>query len=105
MKRFILAALGVAVLTAFSPAPVMAGMGVIDRACRGADRSAATPQLCRCIQRVANDSLSWRERRTVARWFRDPHRAQEVRQSDRRRDEVLWERHRAFGARARKICG
>ena len=95
--------LGAAVAMAV-PAPAGAA-GVIERACRQSDREAATPELCRCIQKVANRSLSFRERRTVARWFKDPHKAQKVRQSDRRRDEILWERYKAFGEEARRRCG
>ncbi len=104
MKRFILAALGAVVLVTTAPAPVLAGLGVIDRACRKSDRSAATPQLCRCIQKVANSSLNTNERRKVAKWFSDPHQAQVVRQSDRRSDEDLWLRYKAFGEKAKATC-
>ncbi len=83
----------------------MAGLGVIDRACRKADRTAASPQLCSCIQKVANSSLNLVERRKVAKWFSDPNRAQQVRQSDKSRDEALWKRYKAFGVRAEKTCG
>lgn len=103
MKRFVLVALGVAALSAASP--VLAGMGVIDRACRGSDRSAASPQLCSCIQKVANSSLSRSERHKVAKWFNNPHQAQEVRQSDNSSDERLWLRYKAFGERAKATCG
>lgn len=105
MKKISLAALGVAFLITVSPAPALAGMGVIDRACRNSDRSSSSPQLCSCIQKVANRSLSRSERRKVAKWFGDPHRAQVVRQSDRRSDEILWKRYRAFGERAKNTCG
>jgi len=104
MKRTVLAALCVAVLPLLAPAPALAGLGVIDRACRGSDRSAASPQLCSCIQKVANASLNRGERRKVAKWFNDPHQAQVVRQSDRSSDEVLWLRYKAFGEQAKKTC-
>jgi len=104
MKRFFLTALSAAVLLTASPAPVLAGLGVIDRACRNSNRSAASPQLCSCIQKVANTSLNRSERRRVAKWFSDPHKAQEVRQSDRRSDEALWLRYKAFGERAKETC-
>ena len=84
------------------PLPVQAG--VIERACRQADRDAATPSLCRCIQRVANRNLNATERRKVAKWFDDPHQAQVVRQSDRRSDERLWKKYRAFGDAAERSC-
>ena len=102
MKILVLAAVSVAMLA--SAGPVMAGIGVIDRACRKADRNASSPQLCSCIQKVANVSLNRSERRKVAKWFDDPHRAQVVRQSDRSSDEVLWERYKLFGERAQVSC-
>lgn len=105
MKHLAFALLGACALAAATPAPVLAGPGVIDRACRNSNRDAASPKLCSCIQMVANSSLNLIERRKVAKWFSDPHRAQEVRQSDRRSDEVLWERYKAFGEKARKTCG
>ncbi len=103
MKTMTAILLGSVFLTAMPAAPVSAG--VIERACRQSDRSAATPELCRCIQKVANRSLSFRERRKVAKWIKEPHMAQEVRQSDRRRDEILWERYKAFGERVQEVCG
>jgi len=105
MKKFVLATLSAAILSATSPAPVLAGLGVIDRACRNSSRSAASPQLCSCIQKVANSSLNRSERRKVAKWFGDPHQAQVVRQSDRRSDEALWLRYKAFGEQAKSTCG
>ena len=102
MKKLVLAAVSVAILSSIAPA--MAGIGVIDRACRKADRSAASPQLCSCIQKVANVSLNRSERRKVAKWFGDPHKAQVVRQSGRSSDEVLWERYKLFGQRAQSKC-
>lgn len=103
MKKLVLVALSVVTLSAAMPA--MAGLGVIDKACRNSNRSASSPQLCRCIQKVANASLNRTERRKVAKWFKDPHQAQVVRQSDRSSDEVLWKRYKAFGEKARKTCG
>ncbi|MFT6457349.1 MAG: hypothetical protein ACJARR_001149 [Pseudophaeobacter arcticus] len=79
--------------------------GAIERACRSSDRSAASPSLCRCIQKVANVQLTSSERKTVSKWFGDPHQAQVVRQSSNRRDEQLWERYKLFGDTAAKTCG
>jgi len=103
MKYLLTLALMTGTLGWVAPAP--ADAGVIERACRQSNRTAASPQLCRCIQGVANRSLNMLERRKVARWFVDPHQAQEVRQSDHRRDEELWERYKAFGERAARVCG
>lgn len=85
------------------PQPVEAG--VIERACRQSDRSAANPTLCGCIQRVANKKLTRSERKTVSKWFSDPHQAQIIRQSANRKDEQLWERYKSFGDTAAKVCG
>lgn len=98
-------AIGAALAATGLPTAAMAASGEIERACRQSNRTAATPQLCRCIQQVANDSLSRSERRKVARFFSDPHQAQQVRQSDRRSDAQLWQRYKAFGQRAQQSCG
>jgi hypothetical protein len=103
MKYLLSAVLCAGTLTVVTPPPVEAG--AISRACLNAGRKASSPALCRCIQRVANDSLSRGERKTVAKWFKDPHQAQVVRQSSRSSDERLWKKYRAFGSRASKVCG
>ncbi len=81
-----------------------AAAGPIERACNRSDRSAANPRLCACIQEAADLTLSRSDQNRAARFFRDPHEAQEVRQSDRRRDEEFWERYRAFGDTAEAFC-
>lgn len=82
-----------------------ASANAVERACRQLDRSSATPARCACVGKVASQKLSASERRKVAGWFSDPHQAQVVRQSDRRRDEKLWARYRAFGDAAERACG
>lgn len=104
MRIFLTMGLCAAALTVLVPAPAAAGLGEIERACRQSNRAAATPQMCSCIQKVANATLNRTERRKVARWFADPHMAQVVRQSDRRSDEQLWLRYKAFGERAAQVC-
>lgn len=79
--------------------------GPIGSACIEADRSAATPALCSCIQAVANQTLTGSEQRQAARFFDDPDRAQEVRTSDRPSDDAFWDRYRAFADTARVTCG
>jgi hypothetical protein len=79
--------------------------GEIGRACVTSGRDAANPQLCSCIQGVANQSLSAADQRRAARFFGDPDRAQDVRLSDTARDDAFWERWRAFADRAEAICG
>jgi hypothetical protein len=85
-------------------APAQAGLGALDRACRKSNRPSATPEMCRCIQRVANDSLTRSERRKAAKFFKDPQRAQNMRQSDRSSDKIMWKKYKVFGQRAREIC-
>lgn len=78
--------------------------GDISQACLEANRRAATPQLCSCVQQVANQSLSGGDQTRAARFFEDPQLAQDTRQSDRRSDEQFWQRYRAFSDLAAQIC-
>ena len=78
--------------------------GEIGRACMTSGRDSASPQLCSCIQGVANQSLSGSDQRRAARFFGDPDRAQDVRLSDSAGDDAFWERYRAFATRAEAIC-
>ena len=73
-------------------------------ACLQSERGGGQGRLCRCIQAAADKTLSLRDQRTVARFFRDPEEAQRMRRSDRRRDEDFWERYERFGEFARKSC-
>ena len=81
-----------------------ANAGVIERACLKSDRSAASRSLCGCIQQVADLTLGWRDQRQAAKFFRDPDRAQKVRQSDRRSDSAFWQRYKQVGATAENYC-
>ncbi len=101
MKKQYMALLAAGALVCLQSLPASAG--VIDRACRQSDRPASS-SLCSCIQQVAEVSLSKSEQKRVAKWFSDPHQAQEVRMSDKRSDERLWERYKIFGQRAQKVC-
>jgi len=86
-------------------APPVAQAGVISRACMKSPRPAKSAQLCRCIQRVANQTLSRSDRRLAAKFFSKPQMAQDVRQSDRRSHEIFWKKYKAFGAAAKARCG
>jgi len=77
----------------------------IERACNGSDRSAANARLCACIGNVARATLSRSEMRQAARFFRDPDRAEQVRMSNRSRDEAFWDRYTDFGEAAAAQCG
>ncbi|SFS15785.1 arginine transporter [Yoonia litorea] len=78
--------------------------GDISAACLEADRRAASPALCSCIQQVANQSLSASDQTRAASFFYDPQLAQDTRQSDSFRDERFWDRYRAFTDLAEQIC-
>ena len=76
----------------------------IGKACMKSDRGRGQPGLCRCIQGAADQTLSGRDQRRAARFFRDPEEAQRIRRSDARRDEAFWERYERFGETARQTC-
>lgn len=78
--------------------------GPIQSACLQADRRAANRALCGCVQASADATLSRAEQARAARFFRDPHQAQEVRQSDKARDEAYWTRYKRFVATAKRTC-
>lgn len=78
--------------------------GDISRACLEADRRAASPELCSCVQQVANQSLSNGDQARAVTFFADPQLAQDTRQSDRRADQNFWQRYRAFSDLAAQIC-
>ncbi len=84
-------------------APEVGAAGPIDTACIKANRS-ANPQLCACIQRVANMTLTGSDQRLAARFFRDPGKAQEVRQSGRTSHREFWTRYTTFGEAAEQVC-
>ena len=94
--------MAIAVLAAWAAAGT-AQAGMIERACLGSDRPKSRA-LCGCIQQAADVTLNGRDQRVAAQFFADPHRAQEVRQSDRATDERFWARYRQFGATAEAYC-
>jgi hypothetical protein len=78
--------------------------GDISQACLEADRRAASPALCSCVQQVANQSLSNGDQSRAVAFFSDPQLAQDTRQSDRGSDERFWDRYKAFTELATQIC-
>jgi hypothetical protein len=80
------------------------GAGDISQACLQADRQAANPALCSCVQQVADQSLSGSDQARAVMFFENPQLAQDVRQSTRRGDERFWTRYRAFTDLASEIC-
>lgn len=97
-RRFVAAA---AILTCVS-GPVNAG--TIKQACVQSERARDNTRLCACIQQVADQLLTARDQRLAASFFRDPHRAQEVRTSGREADARFWTLYRQFGEVAEQSC-
>jgi len=99
MKTLILSGLLLTFTASSAPAA-----NLIRKACLKADRAGATRELCNCIQGVADQSLKRKEQRMAASFFKDPHKAQVMRQSDNRNHEVFWTRYKAFGVAAEETC-
>lgn len=102
MTRFLTGLAVACILVPISSAPALAGP--IERACLDSPRRGANWQLCGCIQRVADQTLTRSDQRLAAKFFQDPHRAQEIRQSDNLRHEAFWLRYKEFGASAAATC-
>ena len=103
MTKPVIAALCVA-LTVI-PFATISEAGVMSRACLRSDRDAATRSMCSCIQKVANQNLNRSDQRLAASFFKDPHKAQEIRQSDRASHERFWLRYKEFGTVVAASCG
>lgn len=82
----------------------LAVAGPIDNACLRSDRVRANSALCSCIQQVANQTLSRSDQRRAADFFREPHKAQEVRTSKSNRDNAFWSRYKRFAGAAEAYC-
>ncbi|ETW13820.1 hypothetical protein ATO8_07316 [Roseivivax marinus] len=78
--------------------------GPMKTACLRSDRKARNDRLCGCIQATADRSLSGAEQRLAIKFFKDPHHAQEIRQSDRPKHEEMWRNYKAFVSRAERSC-
>ncbi len=48
--------------------------------------------------------LDMNDQRLASKFFRDPHMAQVIRQSDDVTHEIFWKKYKAFGARAEQFC-
>lgn len=75
----------------------------IRKACLTAPR-AGDARLCACIQAAADRTLTRKDQKLAATFFKDPDRAQEIRQSDRSAHEAFWQRYKAFGQTAEAFC-
>lgn len=88
----------------YSPQPVMFATGPIQKACLAGNRKAASTARCGCVQAVADQSLDAGDQRRGAKLFKDPHDAQEIRQSDNASNERFWLAWKAFGQNAAAAC-
>ncbi|ABD56345.1 hypothetical protein [Jannaschia sp. CCS1] len=89
---------------AFLGVPTTLNANPIQRACLAAERNASRA-LCSCIGDAADSTLTRSQMREGARWFDDPQRAQDTRQSDRASDEAMWQAWRTFSSLAQQRCG
>ena len=69
------------------------------------DRKQASATRCGCVQAVANQRLSRADQSRAVGFFDDPQRAQDLRQSDNPAHEAFWQRWKAYGQAAGRICG
>lgn len=92
-----------ALAAVFLAVPATANANPIERACMSSDRNGSRA-LCSCIGVAADATLNRNQMREGARWFDDPQRAQDVRQSDRATDEQMWAAWRTFSTLAEQRC-
>ena len=79
--------------------------GPLNQACMSSDRKARSRSLCGCIQAVADKTLSGSQQRLAVSFYNDPHKAQEIRQSDRVAHEEFWQDYKNYGETAKRVCG
>ncbi len=89
----------------YTPQPVLFASGPIQKACLSGNRKAATAARCGCVQAVADQSLPANDQRRGAALFKDPHKLQEIRQSNNASNERFWLAWKAFGQNAAAACG
>lgn len=96
------AALG---LVLFMAAPGMATAGeVMEAACRTSGGPGVPEGFCRCMQQVADRSLSLREQKLAAQFLRNPVRANRIKARNPKRHEAFWERYDTFQVALRRHC-
>jgi hypothetical protein len=77
--------------------------GAIESACNSSERRVSRA-LCGCIQQVADITLTRSDQRLAAKFFKDPQKAQDMRQSSDRSNESFWLKYKNFGATAEAYC-
>lgn len=90
---------------AISLVPAHAMSGPVGQACLRSDRPAATAALCRCIDQVAEQTLSRRDQGQAAGFFRNPDRAQLVRMHKSPSANAFWARYKNFANMSARYCG
>ncbi|THH35184.1 hypothetical protein E4Z66_15275 [Aliishimia ponticola] len=78
--------------------------GPLYDACQTSGRQSAGPELCGCVQWVADQKLTKAQQTRGAKYFKDNHKLQEVRQSNRASDEAFWSAWKDFGTEAGRQC-
>ncbi|MBZ8117108.1 hypothetical protein KUD11_00435 [Roseovarius sp. LXJ103] len=102
--RFKMTDRGASSNTSSIPRSAPRATGPISTACLTSDRKARSRPLCRCIQAVADQTLTSSQQRRAVKFYSDPHLAQQIRQSDRNSDEVFWDAYVEYGRRASATC-
>lgn len=88
-----------------APVQMPFASGPLQKACISSDRKARSRELCGCIQAVANKTLSSSQQRVAVSFYADPHRAQQIRQSDNSAHEKFWQDYKNYGETAKRVCG
>ncbi len=76
--------------------------GEVGKACMAADRKAANPTLCSCVQRAADATLTSREQDRAATFFDNPQLAQDTRKANP--SGRFWTRYKEFSKTAKRMC-
>ncbi|PZX12603.1 hypothetical protein [Celeribacter halophilus] len=105
MKKSLMAFATIAATATATLSPMSASAGAIERACLASDRAANNRSLCGCIQQAADLTLSNKDQRQAAKFFKNPQKAQDIRQSDNASHEAFWKRYKTFGETAAQYCG
>lgn len=101
--RLLICAMSMIALLA-APAAEAAPNGPLKRACLKSDRQSKSVWLCGCLQFYADRSLTRKDQQLAASFFKDPHKAQVIRQSDNPSHERFWKKYKVFGANFAKAC-
>ena len=78
--------------------------GEIATACVAADRSAASPRLCTCVQQVAGQTLGRSDQAQLVEFFKDPELANDMKINNSRGADAFWDRYRVFTRTAEQAC-